>query len=111
MDIVYSSLTRRSAAGPDPAAEVTEVVDTLWAHAVPGDGLEHAGGRTEQDRIDLLLFLRTPHGPDPDDAQRRAAALLHRSHLASPLLNRRYLPPAPLPDPPHTHDVRPTGHH
>ncbi|WP_034087708.1 hypothetical protein [Streptacidiphilus albus] len=102
MDIVYTSLDRnRGARAADGPTEGAEIVDVLWAHAVPEDRLEHASGRAGPDRIDLLLFLRTPETPDqdPDGAQRRAAALLHRCHLASPLLRHRYLPPAP-PAPP-----------
>ncbi len=97
MDIVYASLDRRPAAGQAPEGEVAEVIDVLWAHATPEDRLEHAGGHAEPDRIDLMLFLRTSDNPDDGGAERRAAALLHRSHLGSPLLRHRYLPPLPVP--------------
>lgn len=110
MDIVYASLNRcrKAPAGAGPT-EGSEVVDVLWAHAVPDDRLEHASGRAEPDRIDLLLFLRTPDTPDPDpeDPQRRAAALLHRCHLASSLLQHRYLPPTPAPAPSEADRTRP----
>ncbi|MEZ0070521.1 hypothetical protein ABIA32_006574 [Streptacidiphilus sp. MAP12-20] len=109
MDIVYASLTRRQQAGdgPAPVAEVGEVVDVLWAHAGPEDHLEHAGGRIEADRVDLLLFFLPPDSASADSAEQRAAALLHRAHHASPLLQRRYLPPPEL-DPARAHDTRPT---
>ncbi len=110
MDIVYTSLSRsQKAATADRPAEGSEVVDVLWAHAVPDDRLEHASGRAEPDRIDLLLFLRTPDTADrdPEDPQRRAAALLHRCHLASPLLQHRYLPPPPAPAPSEAQRTRP----
>ncbi|MEY9965917.1 hypothetical protein ABIA33_003967 [Streptacidiphilus sp. MAP12-16] len=106
MDIVYTSLDRRPAVDQAPVGEVAEVIDALWAHATPDDRLEHASGRPEPDRIDLLLFLRTPDDPDPDGAQRRAAALVYRSHLASPLLQRRYLPPPPAPASSQAHGTR-----
>ncbi|MER5642657.1 hypothetical protein ABT095_37690 [Kitasatospora sp. NPDC002227] len=100
MDVVYASLRRRR---PEPArvGEVAEVVGALWAHALPADGLEHASARSEDDRIDLLLYLLTrtptpPHLAAPDAVQ-RADALLARCHQASPRLHQRYLPPEPNP--------------
>ncbi|WP_405016479.1 hypothetical protein OHV05_04695 [Kitasatospora sp. NBC_00070] len=91
MDIVYTALTRRhTIADRGDRAEVDQVVEVLWAHAEPVDRLEHAGGRAESDRVDLLLFLLPDHDTS---AERRAAALLRRAHHASPLLRDRYLPP------------------
>ncbi|GAA1091238.1 MULTISPECIES: hypothetical protein [Kitasatospora] len=101
MDIVYASLKRRR---PEPAraGEAAEVVGALWAHARPVDGLEHASARSEDDRIDLLLYLltRTPSDPEAPGAVQRAGALLARCHRASPLLRSRYLAPdsSPAPD-------------
>ncbi|GAA2753204.1 hypothetical protein [Kitasatospora cinereorecta] len=96
MDVVYASLRRRR---PEPAraGEVAEVVGALWAHALPSDGLEHATARSEDDRIDLLLYLLTrtptPLHPAAPGAVQRAGALLARCHRASPALYRRYLAP------------------
>ncbi|MER5867545.1 hypothetical protein [Kitasatospora sp. NPDC002040] len=93
MDIVYTALTRRhTRTDRGDRAEVGEVVEVLWAHAEPVDRLEHAGGRAEPDRIDLLLFL-LPDGDAGTSAEHRAAELLRRAHRASPLLRDRYLPP------------------
>ncbi|MFG3096021.1 hypothetical protein [Streptomyces sp. NPDC048202] len=95
MDIVYASLSRRSAAGLPPSGEATEVLGVLWAHATPGDGLEHISCRTEADRVDLLLYLLT-HPSDTSEVRsspHQVEDLLNRSHRASPLLRRRYLPP------------------
>ncbi len=97
MDVVYTSLERRPAVGPAPVGEVAEAVDALWAHTTPDDGLEHASGRVEPDRIDLLLYLLSATPPAASDAVRRAAELLARSHRNSPLLHHRYLPPPPGP--------------
>ncbi|GAA2829010.1 hypothetical protein GCM10010441_61840 [Kitasatospora paracochleata] len=108
MDVVYASLRRRRPE-PAPAGEVAEVVGALWAHALPSDGLEHATARSEDDRIDLLLYLLTPtshptdHLTDQPTAPTRAHALLTRSHRASPLLHRRYLPPAAVTSGPADH--------
>lgn len=96
MDIVYTFLTRHAPAVGE--CEVGDVVDVLWAHAHPADRLEHAGGRAEPDRLDLLLFFLPPDATDPDDsAEQRAVALMRRAHRASPLLQGRYLSP-PEPD-------------
>ncbi|MFF2042537.1 hypothetical protein ACFVVX_19120 [Kitasatospora sp. NPDC058170] len=92
MDIVYASLHRRQPTAPEPDGELAEVMGALWAHATPADGLEHVTGRTEVDRIDLLIFLATP-ALSLADAPSRAEVLLGRCHEASPLLSRRYLPP------------------
>ena len=106
MDIVYTSLDRRPAVDPDPVGEVAEAVDALWAHAVPGDGLEHASVLPTPERLDLLLFLLTPDPalPGVPDSVQRAASLLARCYRGSPVLTHRYLPPvpggAPAPAPP-----------
>ncbi|WBP91218.1 hypothetical protein [Kitasatospora cathayae] len=96
MDIVYASLQRRQPAEPTEPCEVAEVLGALWAHATPADGLEHASGRSEADRVDLLLYLRTldPTAADTRTELHRASDLLARCHQAAPVLRRRYLPPA-----------------
>ncbi|WP_031068507.1 hypothetical protein [Streptomyces sp. NRRL WC-3742] len=100
MDIVYTSLIPRQPGHHvhEPTAGA-EIVDALWAHALPGDGLEHVNARPEPDRVDLLLYLRTPDSPDAPAALQRAHDLIVRSHRTSPRLNRHYLPPEPLPAP------------
>ncbi|GAA4833333.1 hypothetical protein [Kitasatospora terrestris] len=97
MDIVYASLMRRGTSAPRGTGEAAEIIDALWAHATPDDGLEHAGATIEPDRVDLLLYLlsRTPPDPTAPSALQRASALLIRCHQASPRLHQRYLPPAP----------------
>ncbi|MEU6479891.1 hypothetical protein ABZ858_23985 [Streptomyces sp. NPDC047017] len=101
MDIAYSCLKRRVGVPAEPASEVAEVLGALWAHAVPEDGLEHALGRAEEERFDLLIYLLTldPTAPGFRSVTHRAHALLTRCHEASPLMRRRYLPPdAPTAD-------------
>ncbi|WP_033223043.1 hypothetical protein [Kitasatospora phosalacinea] len=95
MDVVYASLRRREP-GPVPAREASEVVGILWAHALPGDALQHITARSQDDRIDLLLYLLTRHPDDgPSTSVDTAHTLLTRGHRNSPLLNRRYHAPAP----------------
>ncbi|MFJ9250771.1 hypothetical protein [Streptomyces sp. NPDC101776] len=95
MDIVYTSLNRRSRVFADPASEVSEVLDALWAHTTLEDGLEHASGRAERDRVDLLMYVLTLDltAPGSRSATCRINALLHRCHAASPRMQHRYLPP------------------
>ncbi len=97
MDIIHTSLPRRPTAGLPPPGEAAEVLDALWAHAIPDDGLEHASCRAQSDRVDLLLYLltRPVSVSDAHTPHYRAEALLTRSCLASPLLRSRYLPPHP----------------
>ncbi|MEV6211704.1 hypothetical protein [Kitasatospora sp. NPDC051914] len=99
MDIVYASLHRRHPADPAPPGEAAEVLGVLWAHARPDDGLQHASVRILDDRVDLLLYLltRAPDTAGASLAPCRVHGLIARSHRASPLLHRRYLPPAPAP--------------
>ncbi|MFE4962477.1 hypothetical protein [Streptomyces sp. NPDC056660] len=95
MDIVYTSLNRRGRVSADPTSEVSEVLGALWAHTTVEDGLEHASGRAERDRVDLLVYLLAldPAVPGFRSATYRTNLLLHRCHAASPLMQRRYLPP------------------
>ncbi|MFD4371103.1 hypothetical protein [Streptomyces sp. NPDC058486] len=95
MDFVYASLRRRARVHAGPTGEVAEALDALWAHATPEDGLEHASGRSEQDRVDLLMCLLTLDRSAPGfrSPVHRASSLLRRCHEASPLMRGRYLPP------------------
>ncbi|MFK0258246.1 hypothetical protein [Streptomyces sp. NPDC090445] len=95
MDFVYASLHRRQPAEAAPAAEAAEVVDALWAHALPGDGLQHVSARAEPDRVDVLLYLLSTDSPDALDGVDRAHTLITRSRQTSSVLRRRYLPPEP----------------
>ncbi|MGW8327474.1 hypothetical protein ACWGLE_06175 [Streptomyces sp. NPDC055897] len=100
MDIVHLSLDHRPGALPDSLTEAAEVLDTLWAHTTPEDGLHHASARTRLRCLDLLLFLLPPDGPSAQAATGRGAALVARSYRNSALMKLRYLPPAPGPSVP-----------
>ncbi len=94
MDIVYASLRRKEPGGVPPG-ETGEVVGILWAHTLPAEALQHITARSEDDRIDLLLYLLTSrHTDDPSDAVATAHTLISRGHRNSPLLSHRYHPPA-----------------
>ncbi|KJY32939.1 MULTISPECIES: hypothetical protein [unclassified Streptomyces] len=95
MDVVHASLRRRDR-GAVASQEASEVVGILWAHARPGDALQHITARPQDDRVDLLLYLLTRRTADgPSDPVASAHTLIARGHRASPLLSRRYHPPAP----------------
>ncbi|MEV7117440.1 hypothetical protein [Kitasatospora griseola] len=98
MDIVHVGLRRREP-GPASPDEANETVGILWAHALPGDALQHITARSDTDRLDLLIYLRTR---DPADARPPAVdaahTLIRRGHQASPVLARRYFAPEPATD-------------
>lgn len=98
MEIVYASLTRRQPGATLHESETAEAVDALWAHALPGDGLQHASARLERDRIDFLLYFLTLDTLTAPGSLCRAHILITRSQQNSPGLRRRYLPPNPRVD-------------
>ncbi|GGZ84503.1 hypothetical protein GCM10010371_50350 [Streptomyces subrutilus] len=100
MEIVYASLTRRHTGNAPHESDAARVVDALWAHALPGDGLQHASARPEHDRIDLLLYLMTKDASTAPAALCRAHALIERSRRNSLGLRRRYLA-----SPPHSREA------
>ncbi|MFF1792290.1 hypothetical protein ACFVX9_38235 [Kitasatospora sp. NPDC058243] len=110
MDVIYAALHRRQSAGPVPAGEAAEAAEAtevdkageaaevravLWAHARPDDGLQHITVRSEADRVDLLVYLASRDPAVAEDTLSRAHVLIARGHQASPLMRRRYQPPAP----------------
>ncbi|MFE9428017.1 hypothetical protein ACFYNO_34250 [Kitasatospora sp. NPDC006697] len=97
MDLIYTSLDRRPGSFPEYPGESAEITAVLWAHATEPDRLAHVSARSEYDRVDLLFFLQTV-----DDAagvlhgsEKQVWFHLNRSYEASPLLQRRFLPPVP----------------
>ncbi|GAB7188129.1 hypothetical protein ATKI12_7960 [Kitasatospora sp. Ki12] len=95
MDVIYAALQRRETAGPIPAGEADEVRAVLWAHARPDDALQHVTVNSEADRVDLIVYLATRDPGSAADSLARVHALVSRGHQASPLMQRRYLPPSP----------------
>ncbi|MFB6889014.1 hypothetical protein ACFCX4_06820 [Kitasatospora sp. NPDC056327] len=70
---------------PTGEAGAADVQGTLWARAVPGDGLEHTRARAVPGGIGLVLYVRAP---DQEAAELRAHALLDRALAHGPA--RRY---------------------
>ncbi|MGW0207540.1 hypothetical protein ACWDZ8_17605 [Streptomyces sp. NPDC003233] len=72
-------------AGP---AEASRLVDALWAHADPLEGLEHVHGRAEERHVDLIFFFRqSDYG---QGVTQRAISMLSRCHEASELIAAIY---------------------
>lgn len=72
-----------------------ELVDVLWAYAVPDDRLQHVSVRAGPNGVDLVLFLLPARDLQDARSTRRVDALLRRAYLTSPLLQQRYGPPWP----------------
>ncbi|MFF8768579.1 hypothetical protein [Kitasatospora sp. NPDC015120] len=77
-------------AEPTGEAGPADVQDTLWARAVPGDGLEHVRACALPGGVGLVLYVRAP---DREAAELRAYALLDRALAEGPA--RRYAVAAP----------------
>ena len=60
----------RTSACLDPAG----LVDILWAHALPGDGLEHIAQHISDDTIDIMLFVKSDA---PESAYQAAIRICH----------------------------------
>ena len=65
--------------GLDPVG----LIDILWAHARPEDGLEHIAQHINDDTVDITFFVKS----DAPDGAYRAAIRICRStlHAARPL--------------------------
>jgi hypothetical protein len=57
-------------------SDVARLIDALWAHSVDSDGLEHIRGRSRDDSVEMILFLREFAGSDPE---LRAVSLITRA--------------------------------
>ncbi|MFE7562431.1 hypothetical protein [Kitasatospora sp. NPDC057500] len=75
---------------PTGEAGAADVQGTLWARAVPGDGLEHVRARSVPGGVGLVLYVRAPHR---EAAELRAYALLDRALAEDPAC--RYTVAAP----------------
>jgi len=67
--------------------DVVRVIDTVWAHAVQNDGLEHVSGRSADGRIEILLFLREDTART---SERQAAGLIHRVYRNSVVIQTSF---------------------
>lgn len=66
-------------AGPDLAG----LIDILWAHALPADGLEHIGQRVNYETVDFVLFIKST---GQENACQAALGICRRMLSASPAL-------------------------
>ena len=65
--------------GPDLAG----LIDILWAHALPTDGLEHISKRMDDDTADFVLFMKSD---TPEQACGAAIRICRRTLAASSML-------------------------
>lgn len=65
--------------GPD----LDGLIDILWAHALPADGLEHIGSRICDDTADFVLFMKTD---TPEQARGAVMGICRRTLAASSVL-------------------------
>lgn len=64
--------------GPD-RLDPAEMVDILWAHALPEDGLEHIAQHIDDDTVDIALFVKS----DTPESAYRAVIRICRSALCT----------------------------
>jgi len=69
----------RETSGLDPAG----LIDILWAHALPTDGLEHIGQRINYETVEAVLFMKAS---TQENARQAALEICRRMLSASPAL-------------------------
>jgi hypothetical protein len=83
MRMVHLILTRPDQPGPTEA-DANLVHDALWAHAVPGIGLEHLRVRAVPDGIDLVLFLQNNSVESGEELEQLFGSGFERSGALKP---------------------------
>jgi hypothetical protein len=63
--------------------DLAGLIDILWAHAVPADGLEHIGQRISYETVDVVLFMKSAA---QENARQAALEICRRMLSASPAL-------------------------
>jgi len=74
---------RRDLLGETPCLDLAGLIDILWAHALPADGLEHIGQRVDYETVDVVLFMKSTA---QENAYQAALGICHRMLSASPAL-------------------------
>lgn len=63
--------------------DLAGLIDILWAHALPTDGLEHVGQRINYETVDAVLFMKSAA---QENARQVALEIFRRMLTASPVL-------------------------
>lgn len=63
--------------------DLAGMIDILWAHARPADGLEHIGQRMDCETVDLVFFMKSTA---QENACQAALGICRRMLSASPAL-------------------------
>jgi hypothetical protein len=67
-----------------------ELIDILWAHSLPADGLEHIGLRVGERTVDAVLFVKSA---TPESARGTAIEIFRRTlSLSRPLAEWKLVP-------------------
>jgi hypothetical protein len=66
-----------------PCLDLAGLIDILWAHALPEDGIEHIGRRMDNETVDVVLFMKCA---SKEDACQAALGICRRMLFASPAL-------------------------
>jgi hypothetical protein len=74
---------RRDLPGEINGVSPAELIDILWAHAAPEDGLEHIGLCIKDDALEIALFVKAA---SPEDARYITIGICRRVLSASPRL-------------------------
>jgi hypothetical protein len=74
---------RRELLRETPCLGLAGMIDILWAHAVPADGLEHIGQRVDCETADLVFFMKSTA---QENACQAALEICRRMLSASPAL-------------------------
>lgn len=79
---------RRDLLSEIPCLDLAGLIDILWAHALPTDGLEHIGQSENYESIDIVLFMKAA---SQENACQAAVGFCRRMLSASPALADRKL--------------------
>jgi hypothetical protein len=74
---------RRNLLQETSGLDLAGLIDILWAHALPADGLEHIGQRTNYETVDVVLFMKCVA---QENARQAALGICRRTLSASPAL-------------------------
>lgn len=74
---------RRNLLWGTPSLGLAGMIDILWAHALPADGLEHIGRRIDCETVDLVFFMKATA---QENACQAALGICRRMLSASPIL-------------------------
>lgn len=76
-------LIRRDLLRETSGLDLAGLIDIIWAHALPTDGLEHIGQRINYETVDAVLFMKSA---TQENARQAALEICRRMLASSPAL-------------------------